>query len=93
MLAAHPVDNPIWDHTDTCDTLINTVNSAKALVGSHIVEPEYFIFRTPFPAFEDIKLFVGAPSDTFQDDRFYQFMNNCKEWDNSPNTTVVGNDT
>ena len=48
MLALHPVNNPIWDHTNACDVLIITMNSAEALAGSHIVEPEY-IFRRLFP--------------------------------------------
>ena len=38
LLAAHPVDDPIWDHTDSCDILVDTVNSAEAMAGSHIVE-------------------------------------------------------
>ena len=41
LLAAHPVNNPILYHTDACDILIVTVNSAEALARSHIVgQPE-----------------------------------------------------
>ena len=49
------MNNPIWDCTNACDVLIDTVNSAEALAGRHIVgQPEY-IFRRPNPAFDDIE--------------------------------------
>ena len=36
----YPVDNPIWGCTNSCDFLVDTVNIAEAMAGSHIVEPE-----------------------------------------------------
>ena len=36
ILATHAIDDPIWDHTEACNVSIDTVNSAEALVGSHI---------------------------------------------------------
>ena len=92
ILAAHPVNNPIWDHTDACDISFDTVNSTEALAGSHIVEPE-FTFRRPFPAFEDIELFVKAPSGTIQNNGLYHLMDNYGKWDNLPYTTSVNSDT
>ena len=66
LLAAHPVDDPIWDRTNLCDILIDTVNRANAMAESHIVEPEY-IFCRPNPAFKDIKLIVDVASDTIEE--------------------------
>ena len=37
MLAVHPIGDSIWSHIDACDILIDTLNSAEALVGSHII--------------------------------------------------------
>ena len=41
ILAAHPIDNPIWDHTDPGDILIDTVNSAEDLAGAHVANQEH----------------------------------------------------
>ena len=30
ILAAHPIGDPIWSHTNVCDISIDTVNSAEA---------------------------------------------------------------
>ena len=30
ILAAHPIGDPIWSHTDACDISIDTVKSAEA---------------------------------------------------------------
>ena len=38
LLGAHSVDDPIWDCVNLCDILIDTMNSAKAMVGSHIAK-------------------------------------------------------
>ena len=92
LLAVHPADNFIWDHTDLCDILIDTMNSAEAMVGSHIVEPEY-IFCKPNPGFEYIKHVVDVSSDIIEEDGLYEFMDKYVKWDDSPNTAVVGNDT
>ena len=92
LLVAYPVNDPIWDCTDSCDILIDTVNSAKVMAGSHIIEPEC-IFHRSNPAFEDTELFVDVASDTIQEDRIYKFMDNYDKWDNPPNTAVVGIDT
>ena len=40
ILVAHPLNDPVWDHTDACDVSIDTMNSAEVLAGSHIVELE-----------------------------------------------------
>ena len=35
ILATHAINDLIWDHTDACDVLFDTKNSAEALAGSH----------------------------------------------------------
>ena len=43
LLAAHPVDDPIWDCTGSCDILIDIYTP---MAGSHIAELDY-VFVTP----------------------------------------------
>ena len=42
ILAAPPVDSPIWDPTNSCDILIDIVNSAEAMVGTYVADQEYY---------------------------------------------------
>ena len=70
------MNDPIWDHTNGCDILIDTLNSTENLAGSHIVGQPEQIFRRPDPAFEDIEIFVNVVSDTIQNDRLYHFLDN-----------------
>ena len=73
LLTAHLVSNCIWDHINLCDISIDTVNSAEAMAGSHIVEPEYISCK-PNPGFEYIKHVVDVASDTIKEDRLYKFI-------------------
>ena len=91
LLAAHPVVDPIWDHTYSYDILIDTVNSVEAMTGGHTVEPEY-IFRKPNPGFEYIEHIVYVSSDTIEEDWLYKFMNNYDKWDDLSNTAIVFSD-
>ena len=84
------MDNPIWDHTNACDVLIDTVNSAEALAGSHIGGSTY-TFRRPNPRFEDIKHVVDVASNSIEDDGLYQFMDNSNKWDDLPNIAGINN--
>ena len=50
LLAAHPVDDVIWSHTNPSDVSIDTANSAEIMTGIHITEGStYTIHRSdPF---------------------------------------------
>ena len=85
------MNDPIWSHTNACDVSIDIVNSVEALAGIHLGESTYTL-RRPNQRFEDIKLYVDAPSDTIQDDGLYQLMDNYDKWDDLFNTTDVDND-
>ena len=41
ILAAHSIDNPIWNCTDTCDISIETSNNTEAMAGAHVANQEY----------------------------------------------------
>ena len=45
LLAAHPVDDAIWSHTNPSDVSIDTVNSAEIIAGSHITEDPTYAFE------------------------------------------------
>ena len=70
LLVAHPVDDPIWDHTDSCDISIDTVNSAEAMAGSHIAGQQY-IFRRTNTGFDYIEHIVDVASDIIEKDGLY----------------------
>ena len=96
ILAAHPIGDPIWSHTNACDISIDTVNSAEALAGNHIIQHNItqgstYTLRRPNPRFEDIELFVDAyvPPDSIEDDGRYQSMDNYNEWDKLLDTADV----
>ena len=46
LLAAHPVDDAIWDHTNPSDVSIDTLNSAEDMAGIHITEGTTYTFHT-----------------------------------------------
>ena len=45
LLAAHPVDDAIWSHTNPSDVSIDTTNSAEIIVGIHSTEVSTYIFH------------------------------------------------
>ena len=49
ILATHAINDPIWDHTDTCDVSLDTKNSAEALAGIHITRGSIYNFRRSDP--------------------------------------------
>ena len=78
IMAAHPIDDPIWSYTDACDVSIDTVNSAETLAGGHIIrhnitQESTYTLRRPNPRFEDIELIVDmyVPPDNIEDDGMY----------------------
>ena len=46
LLAAHPIDDAIWDHTNPSDVSIDTLNSAEDMAGIHITEGTTYTFHT-----------------------------------------------
>lgn len=40
-LGSHSFDNPIYDWTNPCDILIDTINSVEGLVGAHFTDQDY----------------------------------------------------
>ena len=48
-MAAHPVDDAIWSHTNPSDVSIDTVNSAEIIAGSHITEDSTYSFERSYP--------------------------------------------
>ena len=38
LLAAHPIDDDIWDYTDPCDVSIDTTDNAEIIASSHTIE-------------------------------------------------------
>ena len=44
-MAAHPVDDAIWSHTNPSDVSIDTVNSAELIAGIHITEGSTYAFE------------------------------------------------
>ena len=49
LLAAHPVDDAIWSHTNPSDVSIDTVNSAEIIAGSQITEDSTYAFERLYP--------------------------------------------
>ena len=49
LLAAHPVDDAIWSHTNLSDVSIDTVNSAELIAGIHITEGSTYAFDRSDP--------------------------------------------
>ena len=49
LLAAHPVDDAIWSHTNPSDVSIDTVNSAKIIACSHFTEDSTYAFERSYP--------------------------------------------
>ena len=92
LLTAHLVDDPISDHTNSCDILNDTVNSAEAMAGSRIVEIEY-IFRNSNVGFEYIEHVVGMVSNVIEEDGLNEFIEKFDKWDDSLKPAVVDNDT
>ena len=43
-MAAHPVDNAIWSHTNPSDVSIDTASSAELIAGIHITEGSTYAF-------------------------------------------------
>ena len=43
-MAAHPVDDDIWSHTNPSDVSIDTANSAELIAGIHITEGSTYAF-------------------------------------------------
>ena len=79
-MAAHTIDDPIWDHFDACDVSIDIVNSAEALAGSHIAEwvPDYILHRSESTEVHTIYTYVTPVRN--QDDKLYQFMDKYNKW-------------
>ena len=48
LLAAHPVDDAIWSHTNPSVVSIDTVNSAEIIAGSHITEDLTYAFERSY---------------------------------------------
>ena len=48
-MAAHPVDDAIWSHTNPSDVSIDTSNSAEIIAGSHITEDLTYAFERSDP--------------------------------------------
>ena len=48
-MAAHPVDDAIWSHTNPSDLSIDTANSAEIIAGSHITEDSTCAFERSYP--------------------------------------------
>ena len=92
LLTAHPVEDPIWDRTNSCNILINTVNSAETVAGIHSAEQEYR-FCNSNAGFEYTKHVVNVTSNIIEEDGLYKFMENYDKWDNLPNIAVANNDT
>ena len=74
IFAAHPIG--IWSHTNTCDVLIDTMNSAETLVDSHIIQhnitqESIYTLRRPNPRFELFTVNAYVPPDSSEDDRMY----------------------
>ena len=44
LLAAHPVDDSIWSHSNPSDVSIDTANSAELIAGIHIMEGSTYTF-------------------------------------------------
>ena len=49
LLAAHPVDDAIWNHTNPNDVSIYTANSAEVMAGIYIMEGSTYTFHTSDP--------------------------------------------
>ena len=49
LLAAHPVNDAIWSHTNPSDVSIDTENSAEIIVGIHITEGSTYTFHRSDP--------------------------------------------
>ena len=49
LLAAHPIDDAIWDHTNPSDVSIDNANSAEVMTGIHITEGTTYTFHTSDP--------------------------------------------
>ena len=46
LLAAHPIDDDIWAHTNPSDVSIDTLNSAGDMAGIHVAEGTTYTFHT-----------------------------------------------
>ena len=46
LLAAHPIDDAIWDHTNPSDVSIDTLNSVEDMACIHITEGTTYSFHT-----------------------------------------------
>ena len=49
LLAAHPINDAIWSHTNPSDVSIDTENSAEIIVGIHITEGSTYTFHRSDP--------------------------------------------
>ena len=49
LLAAHPVNDAIWSHSNPSDVSIDTANSAEIITGSHITEGLTYAFDRSDP--------------------------------------------
>ena len=41
ILVSHPYDNPIWDQTNPCDVLVDTINITEDLAGAYFTDKNY----------------------------------------------------
>ena len=94
ILAAHPIGDTILSHTDAWEVSIDTVNTAEALAGTHIIQHDItqgstYTLCGPNPSYDLLTLDAYVPPDSSEDDRMYQCMDNYDKWDKSPNTAGV----
>ena len=78
LLTAHPVEDPIWDRTNSCNILINTVNSAETVAGIHSAEQEYS-FHNFNAGFEYTEHNVDVAPNIIEEDRLYKFIDKYNE--------------
>ena len=89
-MAAHPVDDTIWIHTNPSDVSIDTANSAEFIAGIHITEGLTYAFERSNPyRLLDTTSHVSHEDDASWYDRS-AFLDSFDNWNESANTD--GND-
>ena len=96
LLAAHPVNDAIWSHTNPSDVLIDTANSAEIIASIHITEGSTYMFHRSDPyGLPDATSHVSHKDDMswYDGSAFLGSFDNWNELANTDGDDDVTNDS
>ena len=99
LLAAHLMDDVIWDHTDPCDVSLGTVDNTEIIVSSHTMEESTYTVVNPILMSFSLVV-VSMPYkddkswfDAYEDDNSWydalEPLDKYGKWNKPPNTDGV----